>query len=105
MANKAELGRFVFLDASYAIALSKQRFREAAIKLLDALESDSNVEIVPLAEDLYQEGLQLYHERKDKEWGITDCISFVVMEKRRIKAALTADAHFEQAGFMSLLRE
>jgi len=60
-------------------ALSKPRHRLTAIKLLYALEIDPNVEVVPLSEELYLQALQLYRERLDKEWGLTDCISFVVM--------------------------
>jgi uncharacterized protein len=41
--------------------------------------------------------------RRDKEWSLTDCISFVVMKERGLTEALTADHHFEQAGFKALL--
>ena len=37
--------------------------------------------------------------------GLTDCISFVVMEERGITDALAYDQHFVQAGFRALLRE
>ena len=40
----------------------------------------------------------------DKEWTLTDCISFVVMQREGITDALTADHHFEQAGFVALLK-
>jgi predicted nucleic acid-binding protein len=86
-------------------ALSKVRYRQAAIALLEALEQDKNVEIVPLSEGLYAQALQLYQNRPDKEWGLTDCISFVVMQDRGLTEALTTDEHFEQAGFRALLRE
>lgn len=86
-------------------ALASQRFRAGAIKLLDALENDPNVGIVPLAEPLYTQALALYKERPDKEWGLVDCLSFVVMHERKISDALTADAHFQQAGYKALLRE
>ena len=86
-------------------ALAKQRYRDAASQLLEALESDPQVEIVPLAEQLYARALQLYRERPDKEWGLTDCVSFVVMQDRGITEALTADEHFQQTGFRVLLRE
>jgi predicted nucleic acid-binding protein len=39
----------------------------------------------------------------DKEWGIVDCFSFEVMRIRGMRFALTADHHFEQAGFIALL--
>jgi predicted nucleic acid-binding protein len=40
---------------------------------------------------------------RTKDWSLTDCISFVVMEERGVTEALTSDRHFEQAGFASLL--
>lgn len=87
-------------------ALSSSGNRKAAIKLLTSLENDPNfVEIVPITEELYRRGFQLYRTRLDKEWGITDCISFIVMQDRGITEALTTDKHFRQAGFRALLRE
>ncbi len=85
-------------------ALAKQRYRRAAFRVLSALEQDTTVEIVSLDEDLYEKALRLYLERPDKEWGLTDCISFVVMRERDLIEALTTDEHFEQAGFVALLR-
>jgi predicted nucleic acid-binding protein len=55
-------------------------------------------------ERLYDAGIELYRLRPDKDWSLTDCISFVVMAKRGISAALPADRHFEQAGFTALLK-
>src|SRR5947199_10830531 len=86
-------------------ALSKSRYRGAAVELLQSLEDDSTVEIVPLTEELYLRASQLYSSRADKEWGMTDCISFVVMHERVLTEALTADEHFRQAGFKRLLLE
>jgi hypothetical protein len=86
-------------------ALAKQRYRQASVELLESLEHDPNVEIIPLTEELYERAFDLYRRRPDKEWGITDCISFVVMQDRGLRAALTTDQHFQQAGFRALLRE
>jgi len=86
-------------------ALSKRRFRKAAAELIESLEEDPRVEILELTNVLYSAGHKLYRERPDKEWGITDCISFVVMTDRGLVAALTADDHFRQAGFRVLLKE
>lgn len=86
-------------------ALAKLRYRAAAIELLDSLEEDLNVEIIPLSEELYSQAIELYRQRPDKEWGITDCISFVVMQDYGVTDALTTDEHFNQAGFKALLIE
>lgn len=85
-------------------ALSKKRYRKAAVELLDALEQDPQVEIVSLSEELYERALELFRNRSDKDWGLVDCLSFIVMQKRRLTEALTTDEHFEQAGFRALLR-
>lgn len=85
-------------------ALAKLRYRVAAIQLLDSLEGDPNVEIVPMSEDLYERAIQMYRGRLDKEWGITDCVSFIVMQDRGLTSALTTDEHFQQAGFRAMLR-
>ena len=85
--------------------LSKFRYRTAAVQLLDALENDVSVEITPLSEPLYKEALRLYRERSDKEWGLVDCISYLVMKRRGIYQALTTDEHFRQMGFQVLMRD
>lgn len=86
-------------------ALSKQKYRTAAIQLLESLETDPNVEVVLLTYDLYKTAFDLYKQRKDKEWGLVDCISFIVMQNRGITNALTADSHFHQSGFRALLKD
>jgi predicted nucleic acid-binding protein len=53
----------------------------------------------------FNDALGFYERRADKAWSLTDCISFQVMTQRGIVDALTADHHFEQAGFHALLRE
>jgi len=54
---------------------------------------------------LLHNAIDFYHKRNDKEWGLTDCISFIVMEEQSLQNALTSDEHFQQAGFRALLRE
>jgi predicted nucleic acid-binding protein len=53
---------------------------------------------------LWDRALKLHRDRADKQWSLTDCVSFSVMEERRITRALAYDHHFEQAGFEALLR-
>jgi uncharacterized protein len=86
-------------------ALSKARWRPAAMQLLRAVEADPTVQIVAWSDAKYKQALDLYCNRKDKEWGLVDCLSFVVMEERGITLALTADEHFVQFGCRALLRE
>ena len=77
--------------------------RGKAVILIAALINDENVSILPFNEQFFEEAFELYQERQDKSWGMTDCSSFVVMRQLGIKEALTADHHFQQAGFRILL--
>jgi predicted nucleic acid-binding protein len=86
-------------------SLSKQKYRAAAIQLLESLETDPNVEVVLLTNSLYRLAFNLFKQREDKEWGLIDCISFIVMQDLGISDALTADTHFQQAGFRALLKD
>jgi predicted nucleic acid-binding protein len=95
--------RAIFFEIGNALA--GLRYRKAAVQLLDALENDPKVEIVPITEELCVRAFELYRNRPDKEWGLIDCISFIIMEERRITDALTADNHFRQAGLRALLKE
>jgi len=84
-------------------AMSRKNYRKAATKLLDAIQSDARVEIIPLTDSLFSDAFDLYKARNDKEWGLTDCASFVVMKDHGLIQALTADKHFKQAGFEPVL--
>jgi uncharacterized protein len=85
-------------------ALSKPADRSKAHVLVEHIQTRPDFIIVPATTRLTQAGLKLHAERPDKEWSLTDCISFVVMESRGITRALAYDHHFEQAGFVALLR-
>lgn len=85
-------------------SLSKRNHRPAAVQLIESLRADPTVEIVPLDDGLFDESFALFCDRVDKEWSLTDCMSFVVMEARGISDALTPDEHFTQAGFNALMR-
>ncbi|MBV9109842.1 MAG: type II toxin-antitoxin system VapC family toxin, partial [Gemmatimonadetes bacterium] len=65
-------------------ALSRLRFRRALADLLDWVHDDPHVSIVPLTNELFERGVSLFRSRRDKEWGLTDCISFVVMNDNQI---------------------
>jgi predicted nucleic acid-binding protein len=86
-------------------AMAEKRSRRAAIAAINALEEDENLKIIPNSKELYNRAFALYQSRPDKEWGMTDCISFVAMGDEGITEALTTDTHFQQAGFVALMRE
>jgi uncharacterized protein len=86
-----------------ADALCKPPQRDEVRTLWNVVEADPSFQLVRATSELIQRGRKLYRERPDKEWPLTDCISFVVMQDQGLSEALTADHHFEQAGFKALL--
>ena len=86
-----------------ADALAGPPNRERFLRLLRELQQQEKLTIIPASRALLEEGLELYENRPDKEWSLTDCISFVVMQQQGLTEALTGDKHFQQAGFVALL--
>ena len=74
------------------------------IAFIEGLKSSPYVEVVHVDAKLDEAAWQLFKSRQDKEWSLVDCASFVVMQQRGIFEALTSDHHFEQAGFVRLLK-
>ena len=87
-----------------ADGLASSRHRNMYLKTRQRLLADQNIKIVSLDMRTQEEGIQLYASRSDKKWSLTDCVSFLVMSREKITEALTGDHHFEQAGFVALLK-
>ena len=79
--------------------------REMALNALKGLQDDPNIEIVPQTHSQFREAVKRYAERPDQRWGLTDCASFLEMEKRGIAEALAHDRDFVQARFAALMRD
>ena len=93
---------FVVIEVGNALARPEDRRQFPGF--LAALRSDSMTSIIDPSQDLLDAGIDFFTQRPDKSWSLTDCISFVVMHERGVHQALTADHHFEQAGFVALLK-
>lgn len=105
--SKAYRGRlvtseWVLLELADGLTSPKQRslFPKVRKKLL----TETQYQVVTFELAAYEQGLALYGGRPDKDWSLTDCIFFVVMNRVGITDALTRDHHFDQAGFVALLK-
>jgi uncharacterized protein len=88
-----------------ANALSRPAWRSHAVALIDHLRQREDVEVIGFSSNLWQRGWDLYRQRPDKDWSLTDCLSFVVMQDAGLFSALTTDDDYRQAGFRALLLE
>jgi len=84
-------------------AFSDSTIRQLAAAAYHRCHRDPQIEVVPFHADLIAAAVQLYDARHDKEWSLTDCLSFIVMERWHVAQALTTDHHFRQAGYKVVL--
>lgn len=87
-----------------ANAMAHPRLRHQAAMYLRAIEQASDTTIIRLTSELFDRALSFYAQHDDKEWSLTDCLSFVVMREHGLTEALTGDHHFTQAGYRPLLQ-
>lgn len=88
---------FVLLEVANFFVDPNERTRFYAF--VSMLRNQQKSIIVPVTTTWFQRGLDLFANRLDKEWSLTDCISFEIMADHQLTHALTADHHFVQAGF------
>ena len=81
-----------------------ERTRRLACGLVREILSDPEIEVVAQSHESFLGGLALYEKRPDKQYSLTDCISMNVMKREEIREVLTQDRHFEQEGFVRLLK-
>lgn len=92
---------FVLLEfGNYLFRIKDRAFLEPVLR---NIRSNPRYHVAQATRKLLQAGIDRFNARPDKEWSLTDCISFVVMEDHGVREALTSDSDFEQAGFVKLL--
>jgi predicted nucleic acid-binding protein len=84
--------------------LARSSVRHFASELIADLRSSNDCEVVPFSSELFDQALAYYGRHRDKDWTLTDCTSFLITRERGIKEALTGDRHFEQAGYIAMLK-
>ncbi|NQE06427.1 tRNA(fMet)-specific endonuclease VapC [ANME-1 cluster archaeon GoMg1] len=102
VAHEVWITEAILLEIGNALARSN---RSTAVAFVNSCYATPNVNVISVDRTLVHRAIDFYRSREDKEWGLTDCISFIVMEDHGLTDALTTDEHFQQAGFRALLRE
>lgn len=87
-----------------AAAFSHPSQRPIALSLWDQFHGGSvRYRVVEAAGSRLAQAVELFRDRADQSWSLTDCLSFVVMNEQQLSDALSADHHFQQAGFRAML--
>ncbi|MBW4472856.1 MAG: PIN domain-containing protein [Stenomitos rutilans HA7619-LM2] len=101
---KIVTSEMVFTEVLNAFSKRGNFLKQSAVTLIRGSVRNPNVVVVPQTSDLFQAAFDLYSQRLDQSWSHTDCASFCIMQQQNIQEALAYDRHFEQAGFIALLR-
>ena len=87
MRGRVLLTEFVLLELGNEFSAVNQR--ELVLTLIARLRANPHVRIIAASSDLLEKGLRLFSRRMDKEWSLTDCTSFVVMQEEGLTETLT----------------
>jgi predicted nucleic acid-binding protein len=79
--------------------------RQRAATFIDSCYSTRNITVVSVDTQLLKSAIHFYRQHSDKDWGLADCVSFVVMERRGLRSAISSDTDFQQAGLRALMLE
>ncbi len=94
-----------YIIAEYVALGTARRFpRSSVLAFVVDLLDNPDIETVWVDESLHRTAVDLLMGREDKTYSLCDALSFVLMRQRGITEALSTDRHFEQEGFIRLLR-
>ncbi|MBD2176846.1 type II toxin-antitoxin system VapC family toxin [Pseudanabaena sp. FACHB-1998] len=94
----------VFTELLNAFSGKGKSYRQKAVRFIKHAFTNPEIEVILQTDALFQNALELYDQRRDQAWSHTDCTSFQIMQQQNIVEAIAYDKHFEQAGFIALLR-
>ncbi len=93
----------VLIETVNHFAEAGEHFRGLVSREIQSILLAPEVSILDATHDNFLNGLEMFRNRPDKGYSVTDCISMLSMKEHRISEVLTKDDHFTQEGFIALL--
>ena len=104
--KELELEPVQFIITDYVlveVCNSLSKHKSLALTALEYLETSQGINTIKITNGIFTKAMAMYKKYFDKDWGLTDTTSFVVMQEEGMDEAFTGDHHFEQFGFRVLL--
>ncbi|MFM8306494.1 MAG: type II toxin-antitoxin system VapC family toxin [Microcystis aeruginosa] len=94
----------VFIEVFNNLSAYGMSVRRKTLQVIKGLQNNPQILVIPQTHQTFQSGLDLYQNRPDKDYSLTDCISMQTMRQMNINEILTHDKHFTQEGFFILFQ-
>ena len=94
----------VLVEFLASVSRGGPQVRRVAVAMAHSLMASDNISVIAPSPELCTSGLNLYAQRLDKRYSLTDCVSMAVMRELGITEVLTHDRDFENEGFVRLIR-
>ena len=111
-ATKRELGAVQIVTTDEVLAefltglcRSGSVLRRIGAEMVRAIFVSPEVRVVPQSRESFRRALERYAAREDKAYSLTDCAAMNAMDAEGIKEVLTSDRHFEQDGYVALMKK
>ena len=102
--DQAARSRQRFVTTDYvldetATLLKARGLGHLAVEFLSRVQSSRSCRLVWMDSEHFSTVTDFFAKHQDQAWSFTDCFSFTVMRRLKLRAALTKDEHFRAAGF------
>jgi predicted nucleic acid-binding protein len=101
---KIVTSEMVLTEVLNAFSARGEFLKRSVVTFIQGVYQNKNVDVIGQTPQIFAAALELYQQRIDKTWSHTDCASFCVMQQLHIREALAHNRHFEQAGYIALMR-
>jgi predicted nucleic acid-binding protein len=95
---------YILLELLSLMATRSKGSRQFVITQIYKIHKFSLLEVIHIDHQQDLSAWEMARQYLDKDWSLVDMASFVIMRELGIYEALTTDHHFEQAGFIRLLK-
>ena len=90
-------GRNILVE--YIDGVTKRISKEKAVEELDKISNSKLLVIEHVSKADWDKAIKYFRKYHDHQIDLTDCLSFVIMERLDLNTALTFDNHFKVHGF------
>lgn len=99
LSRQDRVGITTDFSLSEAYTVIKLRDGHKTVALFDKFMTKRQGIVIIEGAKFFEQARKTFLAAKERKYSFIDCLSFVIMKKKKITQAFTFDKHFEQVGF------